>query len=149
MFRAACSASCGAPPSGSPRTWHFPQVVSACAAPRDAIGGTWITPEMHSAYCELHRLGVAHSIEVWAGDALVGGLYGVRTGAVFCGESMFSRESNASKAALAWLARSRPGTRHLPDRLPDALGAPAQPRQPPPAARAVPGMAPTGCIRQV
>jgi leucyl/phenylalanyl-tRNA--protein transferase len=86
----------------------FPRVVSACAEPRDAIGGTWITPEMQSAYCELHRLGVAHSIEIWSGDALVGGLYGVRTGAVFCGESMFSRASNASKAALAWLAGVAP-----------------------------------------
>ena len=86
----------------------FTRVVSACAEPRDAIGGTWITPEMQSAYCQLHRLGVAHSIEVWSGDALVGGLYGVRTGAVFCGESMFSRASNASKAALAWLAGVAP-----------------------------------------
>jgi leucyl/phenylalanyl-tRNA--protein transferase len=86
----------------------FEQVVSACAQPRDAIGGTWITPEMQSAYCQLHQLGVAHSIEVWSGDVLAGGLYGVRTGAVFCGESMFSRESNASKAALAWLAQAAP-----------------------------------------
>lgn len=86
----------------------FEQVVGACAEPRDEIGGTWITPEMQSAYGRLHRLGVAHSIEIWSGDALVGGLYGVRAGAVFCGESMFSRESNASKAALAWLARVAP-----------------------------------------
>jgi leucyl/phenylalanyl-tRNA--protein transferase len=86
----------------------FQQVVSACAEPRPASTGTWITPEMQSAYCELHHLGVAHSIEIWSEDALVGGLYGVRTGAVFCGESMFSRQSNASKAALAWLARVAP-----------------------------------------
>jgi leucyl/phenylalanyl-tRNA---protein transferase len=86
----------------------FPQVVSACAEPRDGIAGTWITPEMQLAYCELHRLGVAHSIEVWSGDALIGGMYGVRTGTVFCGESMFSRASNASKAALAWLAQVAP-----------------------------------------
>lgn len=92
----------------------FPQVVSACSEPRTGqIGagsgttaGTWITPEMQSAYCALHALGVAHSIEVWSGDALVGGLYGVRCGAVFSGESMFSRESNASKSALVWLART-------------------------------------------
>ena len=74
----------------------------------DELGGTWITTDMQSAYSELHRLGVAHSIEIWSDDVLVGGLYGVRTGAVFCGESMFSRESNASKAALAWLARAAP-----------------------------------------
>jgi leucyl/phenylalanyl-tRNA---protein transferase len=86
----------------------FSRVVAACAEPRDAIAGTWITPEMQSAYCELHRLGVAHSIEVWSGDALIGGIYGVRSGAVFCGESMFSRESNASKAALVWLAQVAP-----------------------------------------
>lgn len=86
----------------------FTQVVSACAAPRAGPPGTWITPEMQAAYCRLHELGVAHSIEVWSHDALVGGLYGVRCGAVFCGESMFSRESNASKAALAWLAAKSP-----------------------------------------
>jgi leucyl/phenylalanyl-tRNA--protein transferase len=86
----------------------FAQVVSACARARDEVGGTWITPEMQSAYRELHRLGVAHSIEVWTGEVLAGGLYGVRTGAVFCGESMFSQQSNASKAALAWLARVAP-----------------------------------------
>jgi leucyl/phenylalanyl-tRNA---protein transferase len=86
----------------------FAQVVSACAEPRAGLSGTWITSEMQSAYCALHQLGVAHSIEVWSGDSLVGGLYGVRTGTVFCGESMFSRQSNASKAALAWLAQTAP-----------------------------------------
>jgi leucyl/phenylalanyl-tRNA---protein transferase len=100
----------------------FEQVVSACARPRDEIGGTWITPEMQSAYRELHRLGVAHSIEVWSGDLLAGGLYGVRTGAVFCGESMFSQQSNASKAALAWLARVAPerGIRLIDCQMPSA-----------------------------
>ena len=86
----------------------FRQVVHACAEPRPGQNGvatgTWITPEMQSAYCELHGLGLAHSIEVWSGEVLAGGLYGVRSGAVFSGESMFSRKSNASKAALAWLA---------------------------------------------
>jgi len=100
----------------------FAQVVSACAEPRDAMGGTWITPEMQSAYCELHRLGVAHSIEVWSADALVGGMYGVRSGAVFCGESMFSRRSNASKAVLAWLAGVAPerGIRLIDCQMPSA-----------------------------
>jgi leucyl/phenylalanyl-tRNA---protein transferase len=86
----------------------FRQVVSACAAPRTGLPGTWITPEMQAAYCTLHELGAAHSIEVWSQDALVGGLYGVRCGAVFCGESMFSHQNNASKAALAWLAAKSP-----------------------------------------
>jgi len=104
----------------------FRQVVSASAAPRTgqtgAAGGTWITPEMQSAYCELHDLGLAHSIEVWSGDTLVGGLYGVRSGGVFSGESMFSRESNASKAALAWLAGAAPerGIRLIDCQMPTA-----------------------------
>src|SRR5690348_1277259 len=81
----------------------FPQVISACAAPRPQSVGTWITPEMMAAYVELHRRGYAHSIETWRGRELVGGLYGVRLGGVFFGESMFSRESDASKVALAHL----------------------------------------------
>ena len=62
--------------------------------------GTWITPEMKDAYCELHRLGHAHSVEVWNGNELVGGLYGVDIGGYFAGESMFHREDHASKAAV-------------------------------------------------
>ncbi len=81
----------------------FAEVVAACAATR-AARGTWITPEMQSAYLELHRRGSAHSVEAWMGEELAGGLYGVRTGRVFSGESMFSRRDDASKAALAWLA---------------------------------------------
>jgi leucyl/phenylalanyl-tRNA--protein transferase len=81
----------------------FAGVVTACAARREHSTGTWITPEMHSAYCELHARGRAHSVEVRRGDALVGGLYGVLMGRVFFGESMFSRERDASKAALARL----------------------------------------------
>jgi leucyl/phenylalanyl-tRNA--protein transferase len=81
----------------------FRQVISACAAPRPQSLGTWITPEMMAAYVELHRRGYAHSIETWRGRELVGGLYGVRLGGVFFGESMFSRESDASKVALARL----------------------------------------------
>ena len=78
----------------------FEAVIAACAEPRDLLGGTWITTDMHQAYCTLHALGCAHSVEVWQGDDLVGGLYGVSLGRVFYGESMFSRVSNASKYAL-------------------------------------------------
>lgn len=86
----------------------FAEVIDACAGARAASPGTWITPQMRNAYIGLHRLGLAHSIEVWAGEELVGGLYGVRTGRVFSGESMFSRQDDASKAALAWLAGACP-----------------------------------------
>jgi leucyl/phenylalanyl-tRNA--protein transferase len=84
----------------------FAAVIAACASvPRPGQDGTWITPGMQAAYCELHRLGHAHSIEVRdAGDRLVGGLYGVAIGRMFFGESMFSAESGGSKAALAGLA---------------------------------------------
>ena len=81
----------------------FPAVVAACAAPRAGSPGTWITREMQEAYCRLHERGHAHSYEIWRAGELVGGLYGVRLGRVFFGESMFSRESDASKAALAAL----------------------------------------------
>ncbi len=84
-------------------TWDqaFQQVIRECAAPRDDQQGTWITEEMMNAYIKLHQLGVAHSIEAWSNQELVGGLYGIAIGQVFFGESMFSRKSNASKAALA------------------------------------------------
>jgi leucyl/phenylalanyl-tRNA---protein transferase len=81
----------------------FAGVVTACAARREHSTGTWITPEMHAAYCELHVRGHAHSVEVRLGGALVGGLYGVLMGRAFFGESMFSRERDASKVALARL----------------------------------------------
>jgi leucyl/phenylalanyl-tRNA---protein transferase len=81
----------------------FGAVIDGCAAPRAASPGTWITSEMRAAYLELHRLGAAHSIEIWHDGVLSGGLYGVRLGGVFFGESMFSRERDASKAALAHL----------------------------------------------
>jgi leucyl/phenylalanyl-tRNA--protein transferase len=81
----------------------FAAVVDACAARREHSAGTWITPEMHAAYCELHARGRAHSVEVRLDGRLVGGLYGVLMGAVFFGESMFSRERDASKVALARL----------------------------------------------
>ncbi|HTC15647.1 MAG TPA: leucyl/phenylalanyl-tRNA--protein transferase [Steroidobacteraceae bacterium] len=81
----------------------FAAVIDGCAAPRAASPGTWITSEMRAAYLELHRLSCAHSIEVWRAGKLAGGLYGVRLGGIFFGESMFSRERDASKAALAQL----------------------------------------------
>ncbi|POR03305.1 leucyl/phenylalanyl-tRNA--protein transferase [Alkalispirochaeta sphaeroplastigenens] len=83
---------------------NFPGVIQACSEPRRGEGGTWITREMRAAYGELHRLGYAHSVEVWQGDSLAGGLYGVSLGGCFSGESMFSRERDASKAALVALA---------------------------------------------
>ncbi|MGD8690223.1 MAG: leucyl/phenylalanyl-tRNA--protein transferase [Gammaproteobacteria bacterium] len=83
----------------------FAAVVDACAAPRAGQRGTWITPEMSAAYCRLHQLGWAHSVETWQQGRLVGGLYGVAIGRVFFGESMFSRVSDASKVALAHLVR--------------------------------------------
>ncbi len=78
----------------------FEQVIDACA---DRPEGTWISREIREAYVELHRLGFAHSVESWRDGKLVGGLYGVSVGGVFCGESMFQRESNASKIALVYL----------------------------------------------
>jgi leucyl/phenylalanyl-tRNA--protein transferase len=87
---------------------NFAAVIDACAAPRGYGSGTWITPEMRAAYCELHRRGIAHSIEIHRAGNLVGGLYGVWLGGVFFGESMFSRERDASKAALAHLVRIAP-----------------------------------------
>jgi len=85
----------------------FNDVVNACAAARrEGQDGTWITDDMKAAYSLLHNKGHAHSVEVWENDVLVGGLYGVHAGDVFCGESMFSRVSNASKTALIWLCNT-------------------------------------------
>jgi len=83
----------------------FAQVIQACAAPRRDSEDTWISPEMQQAYLQLHRLGLAHSVEIWRDEQLVGGLYGLAIGSLFCGESMFSREANASKLALYYLCR--------------------------------------------
>jgi leucyl/phenylalanyl-tRNA---protein transferase len=83
----------------------FAEVMAGCAGPRADDAGTWITREMHEAYTLLHRLGFAHSVETWRGDRLVGGLYGVAIGRMFYGESMFARESNASKVAFVTLVR--------------------------------------------
>ncbi|WP_168014968.1 leucyl/phenylalanyl-tRNA--protein transferase [Halomonas salinarum] len=88
-------------------TWNtaFPSVIEACAAVRSAEEGTWINEEMREAYIALHSLGYARSVEVWRDGCLVGGLYGVGMGRVFFGESMFSREPDASKVALVHLTR--------------------------------------------
>ena len=83
----------------------FASVIRSCAAPRDTEGGTWIVPEMRSAYEALHRLGFAHSVEVWENGALAAGLYGVAIGGVFYGESMFTRADDGSKIALVHLCR--------------------------------------------
>jgi leucyl/phenylalanyl-tRNA--protein transferase len=82
----------------------FEIVMDCCAAPRAHQPETWIVPEMRKAYASLHRLGHAHSIEVWDGGLLVGGVYGVAVGGLFSGESMFSRADDASKVALVALA---------------------------------------------
>lgn len=84
----------------------FADVIAACAtAPRAGQAGTWITPAMQRAYIALHGLGHAHSVEVFDGARLVGGLYGLGAGRMFCGESMYSAESGTSTVALAALAR--------------------------------------------
>lgn len=84
----------------------FARVVAGCAgARRPGQAGTWITPEMQSAYIALHELGYAHSAEAWRGDRLAGGLYGVSLGAAYFGESMFAREPDASKVAFVALVR--------------------------------------------
>ncbi len=95
---------------GDDSGWHvtlnraFEAVMQACAAPRGGEVGTWITDEMRRAYTGLHRLGHAQSVEIWHGDSLIGGLYGVSVGRMFFGESMFSHVADASKIALAALA---------------------------------------------
>lgn len=82
----------------------FPAVIRACAAtPRPGQLGTWITPAITAAYERLHALGIAHSVEAWDGDRLVGGIYGVDAGGAFSGESMFYRAPDASKIALLHL----------------------------------------------
>ena len=113
----------------------FEAVIDNCSAPRDNASGTWITAEMKTAYLELHRQGYAHSVECWQDKRLVGGLYGVSIGRIFFGESMFAHASDASKVALATLARQlgrwgfpaidcQVHTRHL-----ESLGAVSLPRK--------------------
>lgn len=83
----------------------FERVIAACAETRAETGGTWIDDAMRQAYEDLHRLGHAHSVEVWQEEMLVGGLYGLSIGRIFFGESMFSHAADASKIALVHLAR--------------------------------------------
>lgn len=83
----------------------FRDVIYNCSTARKGQDGTWISAEMQEAYIGLFEKGFAHSVECWENDVLVGGLYGVIVNNVFCGESMFSKVSNASKAALIWLCR--------------------------------------------
>jgi len=82
---------------------NFEQVIQRCSEPRKDQPSTWITDDIKQAYLKLHSLGHAHSVEVWQNDVLVGGIYGVSIGKLFCGESMFSGISNGSKVALACL----------------------------------------------
>ncbi|HEY8384663.1 MAG TPA: leucyl/phenylalanyl-tRNA--protein transferase [Porticoccaceae bacterium] len=84
----------------------FEQVVTACSGTRRGSSGTWITPAMIEAYLRLYHQGIAHSLECWQNGVLVGGLYGLQIGGVFCGESMFSRVANASKVAFIALSRT-------------------------------------------
>ena len=86
----------------------FVSVIHACAVSRQPAG-TWLVPEMMAAYIRLHQAGYAHSVEVWQGDRLAGGLYGVALGRCFFGESMFTRVSDASKAGLVFLVRHLAG----------------------------------------
>ncbi len=89
----------------------FSEVVEACSGPRvneadsNEEPGTWITPEMKQAYKQLHEMGVAHSVECWLDEKLVGGLYGVALGQVFFGESMFTRVTDASKVTFVHLVK--------------------------------------------
>ncbi|WP_347050406.1 leucyl/phenylalanyl-tRNA--protein transferase [Flavobacterium olei] len=84
---------------------NFKEVISNCQQiKRDGQDGTWISNEMINAYCKLNEEGIAKSVEVWQDDVLVGGLYGIDLGNIFCGESMFSKVSNASKTAFIALA---------------------------------------------
>jgi len=111
----------------------FEEVIVSCAqSPRKGQDGTWITTEMQDAYISLHHNGWAHSVEVWHEGRLAGGLYGLEINGVFCGESMFSSMSNASKTALIWLCRN-PAYRLIDCQLPNdhllSLGAEMIPQE--------------------
>jgi len=85
---------------------NFREVIGNCSSiKREGQNGTWISDDMIEAYCKLHEMGIAKSIEVWQDDVLVGGLYGIDLGDFFCGESMFSKVSNASKVAFVSLVK--------------------------------------------
>jgi leucyl/phenylalanyl-tRNA---protein transferase len=81
----------------------FAEIIATCAADSDDRRETWINPDIELTFCTLHEMGRAHSVECWLGEELVGGLYGLAMGRAFFGESMFSRATDASKVALAWL----------------------------------------------
>ncbi|OMH32723.1 leucyl/phenylalanyl-tRNA--protein transferase [Motiliproteus sp. MSK22-1] len=81
----------------------FETVITSCSAPRASTSETWITEDMKQAYAELHHAGFAHSVEVWRNGELVGGLYGIAMGRMFFGESMFSKQRDASKIAFVYL----------------------------------------------
>jgi leucyl/phenylalanyl-tRNA--protein transferase len=83
----------------------FDEVVESCAQTRSGQPGTWITQDIKHSFSQLHEMGYAHSVEVWSNDVLTGGIYGLAIGNVFFGESMFSRETDASKVALIALCR--------------------------------------------
>jgi leucyl/phenylalanyl-tRNA--protein transferase len=88
----------------------FERIIALCAEPAEGRPDTWINPQIEQAFIALHRRGFAHSVEIWEGDRLVGGLYGLALGRAFFGESMVSRARDASKVAIAWLvARLRVG----------------------------------------
>jgi leucyl/phenylalanyl-tRNA--protein transferase len=90
---------------------NFRDVISNCQnIERDGQNGTWITNDMIEAYCKMHELGIAKSVEVWQDEVLVGGLYGIDLGHIFCGESMFSKVSNASKVAFIALVNQLKAT---------------------------------------
>jgi leucyl/phenylalanyl-tRNA--protein transferase len=92
---------------------NFRDVISNCQnIERDGQNGTWITNDMIEAYCKMHELGIAKSVEVWQDEVLVGGLYGIDLGHIFCGESMFSKVSNASKVAFIALVNQLKAANH-------------------------------------
>lgn len=88
------------------RDTAFAEVIEQCAAPRPGHPETWINPDITRVFCDLHRAGLAHCVETWREGRLVGGIYGLALGGAFFGESMFSRETDASKVALVHLAAS-------------------------------------------
>ncbi|MEJ2565633.1 MAG: leucyl/phenylalanyl-tRNA--protein transferase [Gammaproteobacteria bacterium] len=113
----------------------FRRVIEACAEPRDAAGGTWLTAEMIEAYSRLHTMGYAHSVEAWYEGELAGGIYGVSLGKIFFGESMFTRRPDASKVAFVRLIQylQRQGFALIDCQVPSAhlasLGAETIPRR--------------------
>jgi len=110
----------------------FDRVVYGCSKPRKDDEGTWITADMADAYSELNKLGHAHSVEVWDNNRLVGGVYGIVIGSIFCGESMFSDKLNASKLALNYIVNNAKGLTMIDCQIPNphlkSLGSTVIPR---------------------